>query len=118
MRTPTKSSLKNKLDKEISRIVRARGACEFCGNQDYSKFQAAHIFSRSNFSLRWRLDNLLCLCASCHFWSHRNPLFFAEKVRVHLGELKYHELKKDSLIITKYSLEEMKLLLDALRKVE
>lgn len=117
MRKPTKSSLKRKLDKEVSRIVRSRGACEFCGKADYSLLQAAHIFSRSNLGLRWRLDNLLCLCASCHFWSHKNPIFFAERVKEHLGDVTYTELKQSATAITKWTLEEMQELLEALRKI-
>ena len=114
---PTKSSLKRKLDKEVSRIVRSRGECSKCRNNKYEKLQAAHIFSRSMLSVRWDLLNVICLCAGCHFWAHREPILFTEFVREFLGENKYTELKHRAKSIKKWTLDELTELLKTLEGV-
>lgn len=106
MKKQTKSSLTRKLDKECSRIVRQR-PCDKCGLIDYEKRQCAHIFSRTYRSVRWFMDNLLCLCAGCHFWAHRNPILFTEWVKTYLGEEKYQNLKIMATAIKKWTLGEM-----------
>jgi len=117
MRKPTKTSLRNKLDKECSRIVRAIGACQFCGKADYSHLQCCHIISRSHLGLRFRLDNLLCLCDGCHFHAHKDPLDFADRVKELLGEGLYAEIRLASRSITKWTVQEMQELLDAMRRI-
>lgn len=117
MRKHTKKSLTNKLDKECSRIVRSRGFCARCNMVDYEKFQCAHIFSRTYRSVRWFSDNLLCLCAGCHFWAHRNPVLFVEWVRAHLGEEKYLSLKIMAIALKKWTLCEMEELLVVLKEL-
>lgn len=115
-RKPSKKTLKNKLDKEISRIVRARGKCAKCGKEEYEKLQAAHIFSRSNLSTRWDLDNLLCLCGGCHlFWAHKNPVEFTEFVRNYLGEYKYERLRQNATSIKKWTIEDLQIMLEVLK---
>ena len=114
MRKPTKKSLTRRLDAECSRIVRARGMCWKCGKDDYKHLETAHIFSRKNRSVRWDLDNMLCSCDGCHFWSHQNPLLFAEFVKEYLGNYKYQQLKLKATSIRKWTLEEMQVLLQML----
>ena len=117
MKPPTKTSLKRKLDREVSRIVRSRGACAKCRNDKYEKLQAAHIFSRSQMSVRFDLLNLVCLCAGCHFWAHKNPILFTEFIQQYLGETKYQELKTRARSIKKWTLDEMSDLLKTLEGV-
>jgi 5-methylcytosine-specific restriction endonuclease McrA len=105
MRKPTKTSLKRRLDKKVSELVRARGKCERCGSRNC--LQTAHIFSRRYLSVRWDLDNVLCLCASCHFWSHSNPILFTEFVRKKLGEDTYELLKEKHKYIFKFALNDL-----------
>ena len=64
----------------------------WCG-QKSNTLQCAHIFTRSYLSTRWDLKNLLCLCASCHFKAHKEPIEFAEFVEKFLGEKEYSELR-------------------------
>jgi hypothetical protein len=116
MRKVTKTSLKRKLDKEASRIVRARGGCAKCGKVAYEHLQTAHIFSRSNLAVRWDLLNLLCLCDGCHFWAHKNPVLFTEFVVDYLGH-NYVPLKQRALAIRKWTIEEMQELLNQLQAV-
>ena len=96
-----RSTIRNKLDKLVSQIVRDRGACQNCGSKN--NLQAAHIFSRTYNNTRWDLDNLICLCASCHFFFHKNPLEFAHWI----GEEKYQLLKESRNQITKYTIDDL-----------
>lgn len=117
MRKQTKSSLTRKLDSECSRLIRSIGYCVMCHKSDYEKLQCAHIFSRTYRSVRWDLDNLLSLCASCHFHSHRNPLLFAEFVKNHLGDYKYQSLKGRAIALKRWTIPEMQDLLDGLKEL-
>lgn len=100
----------NKLDKKCSQIIRARGYCERCGPlkyHDYSLLQCAHIYSRTYKSVRFDLLNLLCLCASCHFWAHKNPIDFGEWVKDHIGLANYTILKQRRNTIKKWTVPDM-----------
>ena len=118
MRKPTRTTLRRKLDKEVSRITRARGRCAKCHKSEYELLQTAHIFSRKNLSVRWDLLNVLCLCAGCHFWAHQNPTLFTEFLRDFLGEYNYAQLKLRATAIKKWSVEDMQELLDTLNHNE
>lgn len=104
---PSKSTMEAKLDKIVSKIVRSRGSCEKCGLSDYSKLQAAHIYSRTYRSVRWDLLNILCLCAGCHFHGHKNPVLFTEFVKQHLGDVNFEALKMHATPTKKWILEDM-----------
>ncbi len=117
MKKQTKSSLTKKLDVECSRIIRSKGICSWCGLAEYSKLQCAHIFSRTYRNTRWDLNNLICLCAKCHFYAHSNPIAFTELVQEYLGELKYQELKIKHNLITRWTVVDMQELLDAYKKI-
>ena len=95
MKKLSTSAWTRKLDKIVSEIVRSRGECVRCGKQD-GTLQSAHIYSRSNLQVRWDFDNVVCFCAGCHFWAHKNPIGFTEWVREHLGPIKYESLKQRS----------------------
>lgn len=114
MKKPKKSTLTNKLDKICSEIVHHRGRCERCGNR--RTLQCCHIFSRSNRSVRWSLINLLCLCAGCHFWGHKNPVLFTEFVRGLLSKEGYDELKQEAIKIKKWTIEELEELYNRLKQ--
>lgn len=58
--------LKGRATKLHSQVVRARGACERCGERDYSKLQAAHIVPRRYSVTRCDPTAAWCLCAGCH----------------------------------------------------
>ena len=115
MRKITKRSLTKLLDKEISRITRLKGYCVKCNKED--NLQCCHIFSRIYRSTRWDLHNVLCLCAGCHFWNHKNPILFAEFVKIYLGKYNYNNLKLKATMIKKWTLEEMQELLEDLKEV-
>jgi 5-methylcytosine-specific restriction endonuclease McrA len=115
LRKPTKTSLRRKLDKICSELVRGRGLCEHCGSK--KTLQTAHIFSRTYNATRWDLDNLLCLCASCHWFFHKNPVLFGEAVRKYLGKEKYELLKEARNQITKFTLEDLQIKLKVLESL-
>jgi len=116
MKKPTRTSLKRRLDKKVSELVRARGKCEQCHSKKY--LQACHIFSRKYLNTRWDLENLLCLCAKCHFLAHAEPIFFAEWVRIHLGEDRYELLKESHNIIYKPTLSDLETKLKVLSELK
>ncbi len=118
MRKISKKGLKAKLDKECSRIIRSRGQCQFCGNSDYKLLQCCHIFSRSNLATRWMPNNLLCLCAGCHFWAHKNPTLFSERVMQILGEYNYEITRKAASSSVKWLPEDLHILLEKLKDVK
>ena len=105
MRKPSKTTIRNKLDKIVSEIVRSRGKCQRCGSK--LNLQCCHIFSRKYNNTRWDLDNLLCLCAKDHFLFHAEPIYFGEWVKENLGEEKYELLKEKHNQITKYTLDDL-----------
>lgn len=110
-----KTTLRNKLDRLCSLIVRGKGKCERCGSRE--NLQCCHIFSRIYNATRWLLENLLCLCASCHFFFHKNPVLFGEWVIKHLGEEKYEDLKEAKNQITKYTTEDLQIKLNVLQSL-
>lgn len=116
MRKPTKSSMTRKLDIICSQIIR-KSQCVRCGEPQYDKLQCAHIFSRTYRSTRWLLLNLMCLCASCHFWAHRNPLLFSEFVKEYLGDHNYNQLKMIATSIKKFTLDEMVGIYEDLKRI-
>lgn len=75
-----RTKLIQKADGLWSKKIRERdGRCVGCGGVTT---QAAHIFSRSDFRLRFDLNNGLGSCYYCHIhrW-HRSPAEFVEMVQ-------------------------------------
>lgn len=105
MRKPTRSALKAKATTLHSILVRARGACEKCGERDYSKLQCAHIISRRFANTRVDLANAFCLCAKDHMRFTEWPLEFAEFVVSKIGEDGYHALRVKAEATTKVDWE-------------
>lgn len=116
MKRQTKKSLTRKLDKLVSEIVRSQGQCCKCHNKTYELLQACHCYSRTYRSVRWDLLNVLCLCAGCHFWAHKNPILFTEFVKDYLGEIRYEQLKINARQIHKWTVNEMLEYYEVLKK--
>lgn len=65
-----------------AKAVKARAGhrCEKenCQNKD---LQAHHVISRTNYALRFDVENGVCLCTSHHlFWAHKDALSFSKWV--------------------------------------
>src|SRR3990167_10124510 len=80
MGRPVKQTIANwkkKCDQIISNYIRSKGKCDRCGRPD-GKFDCAHVISRKNLTLRWNVNNLMCLCFQCHKWWHEEPVLSAD----------------------------------------
>lgn len=71
--------------------------CAYCGKTTY--LNSHHIFSRSNRSLRYDLNNGITLCSGCHvlssvFSAHKTPVEFVEWIKEKRGEEWYMNLRK------------------------
>jgi hypothetical protein len=116
MKKPTKKSLTRRLDKVCSEIVRKGGQCAWC-HKEMAGLECCHIFSRRYRSVRWDLDNLVCLCHRHHFYAHSNPILFTEFIKEYLGEYKYQNLKAKATSVKRWTIPEMQELLISLEKL-
>ncbi len=90
--------LKKKLDTIFSLKVRARDGfrCQKCGKVEKHN-HCAHIFSRNNLSVRYEMNNAICLCYYCHLmYAHREPVEFVLWVKNKIGEKLFEKLRKQS----------------------
>jgi len=76
--------------------VRANFRCEYCGSE--KNLNSHHLFSRSNRSVRWDVDNGICLCAGHHtfssvFSAHKTPFEFTEWFKEYRGLENYLKLR-------------------------
>ena len=115
IKKPSKSALTRKLDKACSEIVRSKGFCEVDKTHDKETLQCCHIYSRTYRSVRWDVDyNLVCLCASCHFYFHKNPVEFGKFVLNKLGAKNFDELVRRKNLIKRWTIKDMLEYLDIL----
>lgn len=83
---------------------RANFKCEYCPKTD--NLNSHHIFSRANRSVRWDLDNGVCLCSLHHVFSsvfsaHLTPIDFVEWLKDKRGEEWYQSLRVKAKSICK-----------------
>ena len=108
------------LDNLWSRAVKlqAGNQCEYCGKT--SSLNSHHIFSRSNYHMRWEIENGSCLCASHHilstFSAHKAPLEFAEFFKEKRGGVWYQSLLEEARQIKKFTIPELEELEASLRE--
>ncbi|TET08093.1 MAG: hypothetical protein E3J83_04255 [Candidatus Atribacteria bacterium] len=108
----TRRKLRDQLDKLWAEIVKKRAGnkCEYCRKTTY--LNTHHIFSRSNLSVRWDLDNGVCLCAGHHTLSnnsaHKSPAEFIEWIKEMWGIGWYEDLRKKANQIKKWTIPELK----------
>lgn len=93
-------------DNEWTKAVKQRAGfkCEYCGKTE--NLNAHHIFSRSNHSVRWDIDNGVCLCVSHHvfnsqFSAHKTPLEFIFWIKDKRGVEWYDNLRAKAKKTTK-----------------
>lgn len=96
-----KTTVKNKLDKLWSLIIKQKGRCEICGK--IGLLNAHHVEGRRNLNLRWDVRNGCCLCAYCHTFgvksAHNSPFWFEQEFKKRRPEdYKYiqNQIKKPS----------------------
>ena len=76
---------RDQCDVWFSRAVRHRDKhlCQYCGQEGTD---CAHIFGRARKSVRWSMDNAICLCRYHHRWFGENPVAFTDWLTKHWGE--------------------------------
>lgn len=117
MKKRSQKRLTKLLDFQCSAIVRSLGYCQRCwAPASKVQLQAAHIVGRGNFATRWDLDNILCLCASCHFWAHENPMLFTKFVENEFG-VGCEDLNRRASLIHQWTIEEKEELLMTLKEI-
>jgi len=110
------TELKKELDKLWADLVKERAGheCEKCRKKDY--LNSHHIYSRTNYPVRWDERNGVCLCAGCHTLTntsaHKSPLDFMEWIRAKRGETWYKTLQLKANTITKNDKKLLKLYLE------
>ena len=119
MKSETKK-INDKLDKAWSASIRSVNRCEYCGKRE--SLNAHHIFGRKNLSVRWDLNNGVCLCAGCHvfnthFSAHQTPTLFTEWIINRNGQGWHDELKLKAHSTLKLSLLDKKQILHELSNV-
>lgn len=86
-------TFKNKSDILFSKIIRARGHCQRCGESNPAQLQCAHIITRKYSAVRTCEENAWCLCARCHRrltdWPREHSRYITETI----GSDKYDELR-------------------------
>lgn len=121
MRKLSKKTLRNKCDSLWSEIIklRAKGKCEYC--RSTSSLNSHHIFSRSNGSVRYDINNGVCLCAKHHvfdsrFSAHKAPAEFMAWIEDTRGRDWLMALRKKSQTISKSNYELIKVGLEEIKK--
>ena len=117
-RKPSKKTLKNKLDKAWSQLVKlqAGNKCEVCGNSE--TLNSHHVVGRRNLRLRWEVINGVCLCVKHHKFgnqsAHENPVWFEDWLKENRGQdLKL--IRSTMNEIQKWTIEDMQ---DKLKELE
>jgi len=104
---------KTKAIEMAKKLVRSKKVCERCGQNKLDiQYHGAHIF-HTNLSAVLAADprNIMCLCAYCHRWGHRNPAqfvldWFAKKYKKRYDELII--IKQTTKPIKDYQWEEIR----------
>lgn len=93
-------------DKWFSDVVRKKAGhvCESCGKVE-GRMECAHIYGRSAKSVRWSLDNAVCLCHYCHMKFTANPLEFTRWLEETLGEGHMEMLREKWQVLMKTNKE-------------
>ncbi len=79
-----------------SKVVRARGACERCGERDYSKLQCAHIIPRRYSVTRCDPTASWCLCSGCHMRTTEWAAEHMALVDATIGRDRFDELRRSA----------------------
>jgi hypothetical protein len=96
------------LDAVISDLIRESydWTCVRCGKECPDRkgrdFHCSHFYSRAYNSVRYFLDNLLCLCAACHDFVGKNPDEHVALIKRVLGDVRYEELQARKQRIYRY----------------
>lgn len=116
-----KDKIEKLLDDEWSLAVKVKAGfkCEYCGATSW--LNSHHIFSRSNFSVRWDIENGICLCALHHtlgnFSAHKSPMDFSQWILEYKGQEWYDKLLPKARMTVKLTKEEKQGMLNKLKLI-
>ncbi len=96
-RTKAAKGPKGKADRLFSQLIRSRGVCVKCGEQEYAKLQTMHIVSRRYTATRVDETNALCGCWKCHRYFTDNPVEWSLFLENTIGLAEYLRLKDKAL---------------------
>jgi len=119
-KTSTSKSIDKRLDVVWSQLVKLRAGnkCEVCGTT--TNLNSHHLYSRAKKSVRWNLDNGICLCVGHHigtsFSAHKTPLAFNSWLIKYKSNVFIQQLEIRANIAYKWSVSEKELLLNFLNK--
>lgn len=108
-----KSQIK-KLDKIWSEKVKERAGykCEYC-LESHGWLNSCHIIGRANRTLRWDLENGICLCYTHHKAYDTHQIEHENIRKIVIGENRIDSLIKKKQVIAKHQdYEEIKRLLN------
>lgn len=98
--------------------LRASCVCEY-RNCNKTYLNSHHIFSKRHMATRWDLENGICLCSGHHtlnmFSAHQSPAF-VDWIEEYIGEERYNRIKLKAYTIKKWTIQEMKELLEEFKK--
>lgn len=112
--------LRDQSDKLWAILVKQRAGykCERSGKTVY--LNSHHVFSKSNLSVRWDLDNGVCLNAGWHTLqtnsAHKNPIEFINWIKDQRGIEWYENLRIKANQIKKWTIPELRELLERFKK--
>lgn len=112
---------KKRLDILWALIIKQRvGAiCEYEGCIKKTYLNSHHIFGKRNMATRFDLENGICLCSGHHtlnmFSAHQSPAF-EDWIKEHIGKERYERIKTKSFTIRKWTIPEMKALVEEFRE--
>lgn len=112
-------SIDKRLDDAWSLLVklRANSMCEVCGKSN--PLNSHHVWSRRNKSVRWDLDNGVCLCVGHHIGvksAHKDPMWFSDWIREKRGSKWYDKMRIRANSTSKLMQFEKEVLLKELQK--
>lgn len=115
------AKLKGSLNKLWSEIIRSKGKCEFCSETKY--LNAHHHYGKRASSVRWDIDNGVCLCPSCHVYSsvfsaHQTPATFVRWINKKRGKNWEERLRKKHAQVVKYSIADLEALVIRLKSIK
>jgi hypothetical protein len=88
-------------------VIERDKTCRYSNEDTY--LTAHHIRSRTHWSTRWSLENGLTLSwRRIHFLQKANPEKFQDMVIEIIGQNYYEEMKKKSLVVVDYSVEDLR----------
>ena len=115
-----RKKLKKQLDELWAELVKKRASYK-CERSNKTKYlNSHHVFSRSNLSVRWDLDNGVCLNAGWHTLqtdsAHKNPIEFVNWIRDRRGIKWYEEMRVKANTVRKWTIPELEALIEEFKK--